>query len=212
LIYVPVVDWWLKSTVLYIFPFPASVLHVGDMLVRYPVLPRNVDTCPDDTYIMILVMSHPNNTERRSLLRKTWMSQQERSNMNQARVFSVFYVGNAGPEEGLDRVFVESRCYGDILMTDVHDGYKNLTRKVLSAYAWARQWCSTAIFIIKVDDDTMVNHYRLPEFLSIYLSGQTTTMREGHLLVVPKLVIGPLIKEGSPVWRDESTKWYVLSR
>ena len=53
----------------------------------------------------------------------------------------------------------------DILQWDFMDTYNNLTIKSILALKWAPAFCSTAKFVIKMDDDVFLNAINLANFL-----------------------------------------------
>jgi len=57
----------------------------------------------------------------------------------------------------------ESELYGDLVVADFVDAYRRLTVKSLIGMHWARTWCSSAQYIVKVDDDVFLFVDLLPE-------------------------------------------------
>lgn len=76
-------------------------------------------------------------------------------------------LGNSGPDQigqmELEQEIVE---FGDIISGNFDDNYRNLTLKSIMAYEWLTSYCRQAQFVVKTDDDVMVNVYRLTEELS----------------------------------------------
>ena len=56
----------------------------------------------------------------------------------------------------------ESRLYGDLVVADFVDTYRNLSLKSLFGLAWARRRCRSARYIVKVDDDVYLRPDLLP--------------------------------------------------
>ena len=102
--------------------------------------------------------------------------------------------------EGL---FNESRDHGDLLVSTYPDKYDKLTHKVLCAYAWGRRFCPSATFLVKVDDDVLVNYYRLPAFLNEQIANCTDERPAW-----PKVIVGPE-NFNFRVVKDSSSKWSV---
>lgn len=61
----------------------------------------------------------------------------------------------------------EADIHGDLLYIDMNDSYFNLTLKLMSAFKWVRDHCSTVKFILKVDTDTFVNVPLLVDLLML---------------------------------------------
>ena len=51
----------------------------------------------------------------------------------------------------------EQSLFGDIVILNQFDSYYNLTLKMLMAYSWLEHYCSSSIFVYKIDDDVYVN-------------------------------------------------------
>lgn len=61
----------------------------------------------------------------------------------------------------MNAVRYEYETYQDIVQEDFVDSYKNLTYKGLMALKWISVYCPQADYILKVDDDIMVNTFTL---------------------------------------------------
>ncbi|XP_068781968.1 beta-1,3-galactosyltransferase 5-like isoform X1 [Struthio camelus] len=91
----------------------------------------------------------------------------------------------------------EQQEFGDILVGNYKDTYRNLTLKVMHGLKWASEQCRPC-YILKTDDDCFVNTDRLPTFLA-----ELNTARTG-------LYVGSLFsQEKRQVIREPSSKWYV---
>jgi beta-1,3-galactosyltransferase 1 len=55
----------------------------------------------------------------------------------------------------------ENEIYQDIVQEDFIDSYKNLTYKGIMALKWISIYCSKIKYILKVDDDIVVNTFTL---------------------------------------------------
>ena len=55
--------------------------------------------------------------------------------------------------------------HGDLVQENFVDSYRNLTLKTLMAIRWASTYCSNANFVLKIDDDVLVNPSPLLEYL-----------------------------------------------
>lgn len=51
---------------------------------------------------------------------------------------------------------IESRRYGDILLVDFDDTYRNLSLKSLAILRWSQHYCTSATFIFQGDSDAIV--------------------------------------------------------
>nr|XP_015194395.1 PREDICTED: beta-1,3-galactosyltransferase 5-like isoform X1 [Lepisosteus oculatus]XP_015194403.1 PREDICTED: beta-1,3-galactosyltransferase 5-like isoform X1 [Lepisosteus oculatus] len=144
--------------------------------------------------LMILVTSAPWHLEQRNAIRSTW-GKKDGGNAYSWQV--LFLIGHRS-ELGIPQEFVqEQRAYGDILMGNYADCYRNLTLKVMHGFKWAVDNCEPQ-FILKTDDDCFVNTDRLPRFLA------------EHNNFKNNLYAGSLFAQGKrDVIRDPLSKWYV---
>ncbi|KAK3787739.1 hypothetical protein RRG08_013227 [Elysia crispata] len=61
------------------------------------------------------------------------------------------------PEQQWAALQHEASTHGDLLYLNMQDSYFNLTLKLISAFQWVREHCTTIKFVLKVDSDTFVN-------------------------------------------------------
>ncbi len=119
-------------------------------------------------------------------------------------------------EKTAEKLFNESRLNGDLVVSTYVDKYDKLTHKVLYAYSWARRNCPSAKFLVKVDDDVLLNYFRLPVFLRDQLANvsaahefnSTSRGDLGGSVTLPRLVVGPK-NNNFEVIRDPTSKWFV---
>ncbi|XP_046564503.1 beta-1,3-galactosyltransferase 1-like [Haliotis rubra] len=109
------------------------------------------------TFLAIIVHSAPGNTQKRNLIRETFGSIGSYRNRNIAVVFMLAAVKQQRAQVLLRH---ESRRYDDIVQGNFPDSYKNLVRKHIMAMHWFKYSCK-AKYILKLDDDTFVNPYRI---------------------------------------------------
>lgn len=65
----------------------------------------------------------------------------------------------------MDQLRQESDQFRGMVQGDFHDSYHNLTYKNLMGLKWTLEHCPEARFIMKVDDDTMIDPCHLTNFL-----------------------------------------------
>ncbi|XP_039223194.1 beta-1,3-galactosyltransferase 6 [Crotalus tigris] len=107
------------------------------------------------TFLAVLVVSGPKYTERRSIIRSTWLSPAGR--VPRSDLWCCFVVGTGGltGEELHSLELEQSRHHDLLLLPDLRDSYENLTAKVLAMYVWLDQHLDFR-FVLKADDDTLV--------------------------------------------------------
>uniref|UniRef100_A0A914I392 Hexosyltransferase n=1 Tax=Globodera rostochiensis TaxID=31243 RepID=A0A914I392_GLORO len=106
---------------------------------------------------VVLVMSRRNAAVCREGIRRSWGGAVPNN------VIIRFVIGNASKAEGklaakddalLD---VEQQKYGDLIRYDLEDSYRNLHLKIFVAFEWQMHFCPNAEFVMKTDDDTVVD-------------------------------------------------------
>ncbi|XP_053137438.1 beta-1,3-galactosyltransferase 6 [Hemicordylus capensis] len=111
---------------------------------------------PEETaFLAVLVASGPKYTERRSIIRSTWLSAAGRAPGRD--IWCRFVVGTGGlAGEELHTLELEQTRHQDLLLLpDLRDSYENLTAKILAMYVWLDQHLDFR-FVLKADDDTFV--------------------------------------------------------
>lgn len=115
--------------------------------------------------LLVLVTSGLQHAERRRAIRQTWGSSQEQRRHGMRLVFLLGTSDRAQP--GLETsLTAEADHHGDIVREDFLDSYQNLTLKTLAGIKWASDYCGTARFVLKTDDDMYVNVGGLTEYLT----------------------------------------------
>jgi hypothetical protein len=107
-------------------------------------------------YILVYVHSGPTNYQRRIVIRETWATQILFPDLR-----LVFMIGKTLDENVMKAIAYENEIYQDIVQEDFLDSYKNLTYKGIMALKWISIYCSTTKYILKVDDDIVVNTFTL---------------------------------------------------
>ncbi|TSY83920.1 Beta-1,3-galactosyltransferase 6 [Bagarius yarrelli] len=113
-----------------------------------------------NAFLVVLITTGPKYTERRSIIRSTWLSKTDPD------VLSLFAIGTEGlPSEDMRTLEMEQRRHGDLLLLpELRDSYENLTLKLIHAYSWLDQKLDFR-FVLKADDDTFARLDLLQEEL-----------------------------------------------
>ncbi|KAM8927454.1 beta-1,3-galactosyltransferase 6 [Pelodytes ibericus] len=103
------------------------------------------------TFLAVLIASGPKYTERRSIIRSTWLA----SRGGDGELWARFVVGTAGlGDDEASSLEMEQRRHGDLLLLpELRDSYDNLTAKLLAMYGWLDRHVRYK-FVLKADDDT----------------------------------------------------------
>jgi hypothetical protein len=134
-----------------------------------------------DLVIFISSSANEEYSAKRHALRKTWVLE-----ALQLKTAVFFVMGE--PIDTKTQIDLESEAleYKDIIQFGFSDVYYNLTLKHIALIRWAHRKCYEAKYILKTDDDALVNIKYLIENLKSFQSGMT-----GHMLYVLNPVRDP---------------------
>ena len=113
----------------------------------------------DNLSVVIMFHSKPAHFDKRKAIRETWANTRRYSSMAQIR--TIFIMGrfkNATLQALIEEEFME---YSDIIQGNFVDGYRNLSLNSLYGYKWINQNCANAKYVMKADDDIVVNMNKL---------------------------------------------------
>uniref|UniRef100_A0A1B6LE77 Hexosyltransferase n=1 Tax=Graphocephala atropunctata TaxID=36148 RepID=A0A1B6LE77_9HEMI len=166
--------------------------HIFDLKFDY-VIKNN---CTKDGAIKAIqiVTSFTGNVEARSALRRAY-PKDELENLGVYRVFLLAMLKPGVSEVTQNAVLHENNRYNDIVQGNFLEHYRNLTYKHIMGLRWAATECG-AEYIIKMDDDIIVDMYSLMNLLD---SKRKTTDFD---------FLGYTFKDMRPI-RLEANKWYV---
>ncbi|XP_055680327.1 beta-1,3-galactosyltransferase 1-like [Lutzomyia longipalpis] len=153
----------------------------------------NAMLCPemgDLLRALILITSAPTHSQHRQDIRETWGSVGQRGDV--ALGFLVGVTANETTEEALRK---EGKLFGDLIRGNSLDSYKNLTLKSVSMLEWMLTYCPMAPYLVKIDDDMLINMERLLTFLEDNSESQ-------------RRIFGNIARNWKP-HRDLQSKWYL---
>lgn len=146
-------------------------------------------------FIVLLITSFSGNVEARDAIRRAYPVQ-ELNRLNIVRVFLLAKLKKDQSRISPSDISREIKNYGDVLIGDFFESYRNLTYKHLMGLKWASEACVGAKYIAKMDDDIVVDLNKLMDI--IFTEG---TKRNITLL--------GYFFGGMAVSREKSNKWYV---
>ena len=143
--------------------------YLGSLIKNISIEPS---PCQVDEKV-IFIHSAVRNSELRNVLR-TFIPKSYKK---------VFVVGQSpdGHYEN-ENIRDEARTFGDLLVGNFIDRYRNLSIKHLTWYQYVRRRCSRASVILKMDDDTFVNFKLLEKYLKEQNRTQNSTEKDAFLL------------------------------
>ncbi|XP_011569003.3 beta-1,3-galactosyltransferase 5 [Plutella xylostella] len=145
-----------------------------------------------------MVSSKPDHEAYRNVIRAMWN--------HSSYVKGVFLLGLSDDTGLKKRIRMESKTYRDILMGNFRDHYRNMTYKHIMGLKWVSKHCSNARYIIKTDDDVVVDFKLLANFFTRILSPWGTN----RLVLCPRIVKGLSVQRkrcSSEVTYPGNEKW-----
>lgn len=113
--------------------------------------------------LVVIISSNPSNYAKRLVIRKTWGRPTDTTKV-------VFLLGDPENMKVSKRIYNESITYGDIVQGNFKDAYRNMTYKHVMGLKWVAHHCPMAKYVLKTDDDVVVNSHALRQFLARELS------------------------------------------
>lgn len=129
----------------------------------FKINPQPCIDYPAGLLLMIIVSSRPTNFANRMLIRNTWGRSVDSTKV-------VFLIGEPRNTTVAQKVLNESLVYGDIVQGNFGDAYRNMTYKHVMGLKWVAHHCPMAKYVLKTDDDMVVNSHALRKFLAKELS------------------------------------------
>lgn len=145
---------------------------VNDFLsFRYRFSPPPCQEVAGNRSVFIAVTSAPGNFERRNFIRQTWRKHVKLTGDKEGLMGLAgfaFSLGLAEDNVTQSKINEESKTYGDILLAEMSDTYRNLTLKLGGLLNWLYRNCEKADLVFKVDDDVYVNVRNLIHLVQTY--------------------------------------------
>lgn len=165
-----------------------------------PYQMENAELCSSvpDLSVLIIVHTATYYADRRMNMRSTWANISNYGEYGSIRL--LFLVGLTSNTDNVTQNMIidEFNKYGDLLVGNFNDTYQNLTLKGVMAYKWINERCRNAKFILKIDDDIVVNLYQF--FHDIY---PKYVSKPRHILC------NYIPNHAMQILRDRKSKWYV---
>ena len=118
---------------------------------------HNTHLCsPDETDLVIVIISSTSHFLERQSIRETWGSIQDLHGVQSRRLFVIGYQKDSG---FFREVSNEAQHEQDLLFLTVDES--SMTLKELRAYEWLDQYCPNITFTFKTEDDLFLNTYLL---------------------------------------------------
>ena len=138
---------------------------------EYKYLINPEDACSDKDIlnerkrvtVLILVASATPHVQKREAIRRTWIRGAKVHNIS---LRALFLLGVPKYRNLQTVINAEAKMYNDIVQEDFVDSYYNLSIKTIMGMKWAATFCKNSDYIMKADDDVVVNVRALVRDLS----------------------------------------------
>ena len=147
---------------------------------------------PIDLLIYITSGTTKRSAERRQLARTAWLNMPSRN----GNVRHMFVLGLSTNDYENQRIFNETVRFGDILILNFTDTYRNLTLKIMSAMKWIALNCNDVKLVMKTDYDVFINIPKIAQFLA------------NQKFSLPNAILGRCFRR-TFVERNSTYKYYV---
>ncbi|XP_066965349.1 beta-1,3-galactosyltransferase 5-like [Macrobrachium rosenbergii] len=149
-----------------LFPSHISLMDLGR--ASFIVNSAVCNDADQPVLLLYLVFSHPYHKELRDTHRKH-TSQELLKSLGSRRVFFLADGSQKSQENyptvPMPVVLSENGKHRDLVVADFIDHYRNLTYKHAMALSWAKHFCPQARYILKMDDDIMVDVWGMTNLL-----------------------------------------------
>lgn len=157
---------------------------------KFKINPKPCDNYLEGLLLVVIISSNPNNYANRMIIRNTWGKSTDSMKV-------LYLLGESENSTTAQQIINESEIYGDVVQGGFIDAYRNMTYKHVMGLKWVSYHCPQAKYILKADDDVVVNSNALWQFLARELSPWGA-----------KGLITCQVLDHAPVQRSDS-KWMV---
>ena len=157
---------------------------------KYLSQPKNNSVCGANLSLLAIVPISASNFQNRIVIRNTWASRS--SSQNQMQV--VFLIGLSNDFSVNKKILLENNVHNDIVQGNFLDTYKNLTIKTILGMKWASTYCSKSKFVLKIDDDIVLNKFKLLNYLNTFVRNSKSPQQLKNTMLCLVLLHQPVIR------------------
>ena len=162
---------------------------------RYKLNPKGIcrrsKEDPRDIFLVIFVNTAPGNFLKRMYMRNTFGKETAWPLASNESMRMVFSIGATKDMRLQAQIYQESEMFGDIVQEDFIDHYWNMTLKSIMGFKWVTIYCQRATFVMKMDDDVLLN---TPLIYKVLKDSPTINFTMGDVLKD----LGPVRDKNSP--------------
>ncbi|CAN8002832.1 unnamed protein product, partial [Ixodes hexagonus] len=161
-----------------------------------PIAPSVLSACRSNLGYLFFVHTAPGHFSHRNILRRFIGNATMMSEYNWS---IVFFLGLSHDAKTMNSVLEEAAHNRDIVVFPYMDAYRNLTYKFVYGIKWTMDNCPSAKYIVKMDDDIVINLYKLLGYLDQRTESEPPAF---HCCVW----------DGMPVIRHPKSPWYLSKK
>uniref|UniRef100_A0A1B6CHV2 Hexosyltransferase n=1 Tax=Clastoptera arizonana TaxID=38151 RepID=A0A1B6CHV2_9HEMI len=173
-----------------------SYLKIEKVLINLPfkfIIENNCSFKDSEIKLIQIVTSYAGNVEARSALRRAYPT----NDLKKLGIYRIFLLSVLKSSDITQNALInENERFNDIIQGDFIESYKNLTYKHLMGLNWVVNYCKNINYIIKMDDDIIVDLYKL-----LRLIQETKNFQ----------MLGYIFNNMRPI-RIKANKWYVSTK
>ncbi|KAI6237954.1 Beta-1,3-galactosyltransferase 1-like isoform X4 [Aphelenchoides besseyi] len=163
--------------------------------LTYEIKQPKIEVCNNISFL-VLVISRPDGFYAREMIRRTWMN-----DVDKPSDYRVLFIVGRREDSALNKLLdEEQQKFGDVIRYSAEDKYELLHVKVHAAFSWQQKFCPQARYLLKTDDDTVVDLSRMDH----YVQTEFNPLLKEH----PKSFICNRWSGKRPL-RDPHNPWYV---
>ena len=164
--------------------------------------------CADNLFLLVYVHSSAQQFANRALLRSTWANSKNYDGLRMQVIFMLATPSNAIWTENIQR---EAQIYKDIVIFPHFETYKNISLKASAAIQLVAKRCKHVPFVIKTDDDVLINMFSIIDFLTNRVDdfiGRDPSVPTNSSMHLRRLLLCNVWLKPVP-FRNPKHKWYI---
>jgi beta-1,3-galactosyltransferase 1 len=169
--------------------------HHNFNILQNPQIPTCGSRKGSSISILVLVIGPADHFEHRDAIRKSWAN----TDFIGIDLGVMFLLGTTDDWNVNSKIRKESSLFKDLLQENFIDSRQNNTLKVIMGFKWTSMYCENVNFILKVNDNTVVNSNSL---LNKLKSVQSETDE------LENVIMGDLVV-GAAVNRNKQSMYYI---
>ncbi|CAO4371733.1 unnamed protein product [Caenorhabditis nigoni] len=165
---------------------------------KWIVLPEEISGNPE---VLMIVSSNRDNFARRNVIRKSWMNSEKNKIVAEKRMKILFLVGiDSNNEKENTVVLKEAQLFGDMIVVDLEDNYRNLPFKSLTIMLYGQSKTPESVKLIgKIDEDVI-----------FYPDQLTPLINDGTINMSISAIYGNKRNAGVEVSnKNKRSKWFI---